>query len=48
MMTIDPRDGRLFAVSADYTVRPVQADGSQSRTYHPDSFVVLAYRPDDP
>lgn len=48
MMTIDPRDGRLFVVNADYTLGPVKADGSQSRAYHPDSFVVLTYRPDDP
>ncbi|MGH8025098.1 MAG: YncE family protein [Pseudoxanthomonas sp.] len=48
MMTLDPRDGRLLVVNADYTLGPIQADGSQSRTYHPDSFVVLTYRPDDP
>lgn len=45
MMHIDERTGRLFVVAADYTTGKPDAGGVASRTYHPNSFVVLTYRP---
>lgn len=45
MMHMDERTGRLFVVNADYTSGPPDASGDTSWTYHPDSFVVLTYRP---
>lgn len=45
MMTLDERTGRLFLVNADYTDSAPGPDGSESRNYHPNSFVVLTYSP---
>lgn len=46
MMDLDNQTGRLFVVAADYTLGAPDADGEESETYHPDSFVVLTYRPE--
>ncbi|HRP86973.1 MAG TPA: hypothetical protein PLS34_05575 [Gammaproteobacteria bacterium] len=45
MMTMDERTGRLFVVTAELTRSPPDANGATTNTYHPDSFVVLTYRP---
>lgn len=45
MMHIDERTGRLFVVAADYTTGKSDASGAATRTYHPNSFVVLTYKP---
>lgn len=45
MMTMDERDGRLFVVNAAFTSTAANAKGETSETYHPDSFVVLTYKP---
>lgn len=45
MMHMDERTGRLFVVNADYTESAPDANGKVETTYHPDSFVVLTYKP---
>ncbi len=45
MMTMDERDGRLFVVNAAFTSTAPNDKGETSETYHPDSFVVLTYKP---
>jgi DNA-binding beta-propeller fold protein YncE len=45
MMTMDERTGRLFVVTARFTLGPPDASGAAAATYHPDSFVVLTYAP---
>lgn len=45
MMHIDDRTGRLFVVAADYTLGKPDAAGEMSKSYHPNSFVVLTYKP---
>ncbi|MBL8266505.1 hypothetical protein [Steroidobacter sp.] len=45
MMHIDERSGRLFVVAADYTTGKPDASGVSTRTYHPNSFAVLTYKP---
>lgn len=45
MMAMDERDGRLYVVNAAFTGTAPDDKGEVSRSYHPDSFVVLTYRP---
>lgn len=45
MMHIDERTGRLLLVTADYTLGKPDADGVALETYHPNTFVVLTYKP---
>lgn len=45
MMTMDERDGRLYVVNAAFTSSAPDAEGNTNDTYHPDSFVVLTYKP---
>jgi outer membrane protein assembly factor BamB len=45
MMALDERDGRLFVVNAAFTTTAPNAKGETTKTYHPDSFVVLTYAP---
>lgn len=45
MMHIDERTGRLFVVAADVTTGKPDASGEAPHTYHPNSFVVLTYKP---
>lgn len=45
MMAMNERDGRLYVVNAAFTSTAPNDKGEFSRTYHPDSFVVLTYKP---
>lgn len=45
MMAMDERDGRLFVVNAAFTSTAPNDKGETATTYHPDSFVVLTYKP---
>lgn len=45
MMTMDDRNGTLYVVSADSTVRTVKNRKEAKEYYHPNSFVVLEYSP---
>lgn len=45
MMAMDERDGRLLVVNAAFTNTAPNAKGETTKTYHPDSFVVLTYAP---
>lgn len=45
MMSMDQRTGALLVVNADFTRSPPDARGETTKTFHPDSFVVLTYRP---
>lgn len=45
MMTMDDRNGRLYVVTADSTLRAVEGQADPDEHYHPDSFVVLQYAP---
>ncbi len=45
-MQIDERDGRVYLVTADATFGAPDADGkAPAPSFHPDSFVVLGYKP---
>ena len=45
MMYMDQRNGNLYVVNADYTTSAPDAKGESSEVYHPNSFVVLTYKP---
>lgn len=45
MMYMDDRSGNLYVVAADYTTGKPDAAGEVTETYHPNSFVVLTYKP---
>lgn len=45
MMTLDERTGRLLVVNADYTHSPRGVEGEAIKTFHPNTFVVLTYKP---
>lgn len=45
MMAMDDRNGKLYVVNATYTETPA-ANGETSETYHPNSFVVMTFKPD--
>jgi hypothetical protein len=46
IMQIDPKTGRLFIVTAEHTVLPPPKPGDAAPvTYHPNSFVVMTYKP---
>lgn len=45
MMHMDERTGRLFVVTAGFTRSAPDANGETVAAYHPDSFVVLTYKP---
>ncbi|HWK48482.1 MAG TPA: hypothetical protein VNR40_01285 [Steroidobacter sp.] len=44
MMFMDERNGKLYFVTADSTTT-TDAKGEAKQAYHPNSFVVLAYKP---
>ena len=46
MMFMDERNGKLYVVAATYTIGKPDAQGNvPDEVYHPDSFVVLTYKP---
>lgn len=45
MMYMDDRNGRLYVVASTYTDSKPDASGDTERSYHPNSFVVLTYKP---
>jgi outer membrane protein assembly factor BamB len=45
MMTLDERNGRLCVVNATFTSTAPNDKGETTKTYHPDSFVVLTFSP---
>lgn len=47
IMQFDPRDGRVYLITAGTTVGPQPATGLPPVTYHPNSFVVMTFRPVD-
>lgn len=46
VMQIDEASGRVFTVTADATFAAPDAKGVAAPTFHPNSFVVLTYKPD--
>lgn len=46
MMTMDERNGKLYVVNATYTESAPDASGSTNETYHPNSFVVMTFKPE--
>lgn len=46
MMFMDERNGKLYVVTANYTIGKPDAQGNvPDEVYHPNSFVVLTYKP---
>jgi hypothetical protein len=45
MMFMDERNGNLYLVTADSTTSKPDAAGNARQVYHPNSFVVLTYKP---
>jgi hypothetical protein len=45
MMFMDERNGSLYLVTADMTTGKPDAAGKATETYHPNSFVLLTYKP---
>ena len=45
IMAMEPKTGRVFAVTADFTIPAPRADGNaQPTVYHDNSFTVLTYK----
>lgn len=44
-MQLDEKTGKLYLVTADATFGPAEGDGKPAAYFHPDSFVVLTYKP---
>jgi hypothetical protein len=47
IMALDPRDGRVYTITAGHTVGPQPPTGVPPVTYLPNTFVVMAYTPID-
>ena len=46
IMQLDEKSGRVFLITANHTVQaPADAKAAPALSYHPDSFVVMTYRP---
>lgn len=48
VMQVDEKDGRVYTVTADATFPAPDAKGASVPTFHPNSFVVLTYKPASP
>ncbi len=45
MSFLDQRNGNVYLVTADSTYGKPDAEGDATQVYHPNSFVLLTYKP---